>query len=53
MAWLVNQLAAYDIELKRGKIVLPGSCLQAIPMDESGFSSCSFEGWGIIEFDVV
>ena len=53
VAWLVNRLAAYDVELKPGQIVLPGSCLQAIPMEEPGHWSCTFEGWGTIEFDVV
>ncbi|KAH6886374.1 putative 2-hydroxypenta-2,4-dienoate hydratase [Thelonectria olida] len=51
-AWLVNRLAAYDIEFTPGQVVLPGSCLQAVPMEEAGRWTCTFEGWGTIEFDV-
>ncbi|EGX97143.1 TodF product hydratase, putative [Cordyceps militaris CM01] len=52
-AWLVNSLAAYDVEFLPGQVIMPGSCLQAMPMDRPGRWSCSFEGWGSIEFDVV
>ncbi|KAB8201247.1 TodF product hydratase [Aspergillus parasiticus] len=52
-AWLVNRLAAYDIEFKPGQVILPGSCLQAVPMEEAGHWTCTFEGWGTVEFDVV
>lgn len=53
VAWLVNRLAAYGIEFEAGQIILPGSCLEAVPMREAGHWSCEFEGWGTIEFDVV
>lgn len=53
VAWLVNRLAAYDIEFQPGQVILPGSCLQAMPMEEAGRWTCTFEGWGTIEFDVV
>ncbi|KNG90127.1 putative TodF product hydratase [Aspergillus nomiae NRRL 13137] len=53
VAWLVNRLAAYDIEFQPGQVILPGSCLQAVPMDEAGHWKCTFEGWGTVEFDVV
>lgn len=53
VAWLVNRLAAYDIEFLPGQIILPGSCLEAVPMEKAGRWSCEFEGWGVIEFDVV
>lgn len=53
VAWLVNRLAAYDVELKAGQVVLPGSCLQAIPMDKPGRWTGTYEGFGTIEFDVV
>lgn len=35
-AWLFNRLAAYDIEFKPGQVIFPGSCLQAVPMEEAG-----------------
>lgn len=52
VAWLVNRLAEYDVEFQPGHIILPGSCLKAVPMKEAGRWSGTFEGWGTIEFDV-
>ena len=51
-AWLVNRLAEYDVEFEPGQVILPGSCLKAVPMREAGHWSGTFEGWGGIEFDV-
>ncbi|KAI8294865.1 hypothetical protein K4K56_000612 [Colletotrichum sp. SAR 10_98] len=53
VAWLVNKLSKYDVEFSPGQVILPGSCLQAVPMEEPGHWSCTFEGWGTVEFDVV
>ena len=53
VAWLVNRLADYDVEFEPGQVILPGSCLQAVPMNEAGRWSGTFEGWGTIEFDVA
>jgi 2-keto-4-pentenoate hydratase len=53
VAWLVNRLAAYDITFEAGQVILPGSCLQAVPMNEAGRWAGTFEGWGTIEFDVA
>ncbi|KAJ5355327.1 uncharacterized protein N7496_012539 [Penicillium cataractarum] len=53
VAWLANRLAEYDIEFQAGQVIMPGSCLEAIPMEKPGFWSCAFEGWGTIEFEVV
>lgn len=52
-AWLVNRLAEFDVEFLPGQVILPGSCLRAMPMEEAGCWSCAFEGWGTVEFDVV
>lgn len=52
VAWLCNRLAAYDVEFAPGQVILPGSCLQAVPMNQAGRWSGAFEGWGTIEFDV-
>lgn len=52
VAWLVNRLAEYDVEFQPGHIILPGSCLKAVPMKEAGRWSGTFEGWGTIEFDI-
>lgn len=52
-AWLVNRLAEFDVEFLPGQVIMPGSCLRAMPMEEPGRWSCAFEGWGTVEFDVV
>jgi 2-keto-4-pentenoate hydratase len=52
VAWLVNRLSEYGIEFETGQVIMPGSCLEAIPM-ELGQWSCTFEGWGTIDFEVV
>lgn len=53
VAWLVNRLAEYDVEFEAGQVILPGSCLKAVPMNEAGRWSGTFEGWGAVEFDVT
>ncbi|KAL3448272.1 hypothetical protein BJX65DRAFT_295163 [Aspergillus insuetus] len=53
VAWLVNRLADYDIEFLPGQFILPGSCLEAVPMEEKGVWECTFEGFGTVEFEVV
>ncbi|KAL4920412.1 TodF product hydratase [Aspergillus aurantiobrunneus] len=53
VAWLVNRLAEYDVEFKAGQVIMPGSCLEAVPMEQAGRWFCTFEGWGTIEFDFV
>jgi 2-keto-4-pentenoate hydratase len=52
VAWLVNRLADYDVEFEAGQVILPGSCLQAVPMNEPGRWSGTFKDWGTVEFDV-
>ncbi|KAI1408024.1 putative TodF product hydratase [Hypoxylon sp. FL1857] len=52
-AWLVNRLAEFGVEFLPGQVILPGSCLQAMPMEEAGHWSCTFKGWGTVEFDVI
>jgi len=53
VAWLCNRLADYDIEFSPGEVILPGSCLKAVPMKEAGRWSGTFQGWGTVEFDVT
>lgn len=52
-AWLVNRLAAFNVEFRPGQVIMPGSCLQAMPMDKPGRWECVFEGWGSVVFDVT
>ncbi|MFC9678901.1 2-keto-4-pentenoate hydratase [Streptomyces sp. NPDC056948] len=51
-AWVCNRLADYGIGFEADQVLLPGSCLQAVPMNEAGRWSGTFEGWGTVEFDV-
>lgn len=53
VAWLANRLSEYGVEFKAGQVIMPGSCLEAVPMEKPGHWSCTFEGWGTIEFDVA
>jgi 2-keto-4-pentenoate hydratase len=52
-AWLANRLAAYGIEFEPGQVILPGSCLEAVPMRQPGHWSGSFAHWGSVEFNVA
>ncbi|GAA3547591.1 fumarylacetoacetate hydrolase family protein [Amycolatopsis ultiminotia] len=51
-AWLANRLAAYDIAFTPGQVILPGSCLAAVPLREQGHWSGTFAHLGTVEFDV-
>ena len=51
-AWLCNRLAAYDIEFEPGQVILPGSCLEAVPMNAPGTWTGEFADWGTVEFEV-
>lgn len=52
-AWLGNRLATHDIEFEPGQVILPGSCLEAVPMRQPGHWSGTFADWGSVEFDVA
>ncbi|GAA3360051.1 2-keto-4-pentenoate hydratase [Saccharopolyspora gregorii] len=52
-AWLCNRLADYGIGFEAGQVVLPGSCLEAVPVDRAGHWSGEFTGWGSVEFEVT
>ncbi|GAA4867210.1 2-keto-4-pentenoate hydratase [Saccharopolyspora cebuensis] len=61
-AWLCNRLAPHGVEFEPGQVILPGSCLEAVPMDSTDRSrtdrsramhwSGTFDGWGSVEFEV-
>ncbi len=46
VAWLCNRLADYDVEFTPGQVILPGSCLQAVPMNQAGRLVRHFRGLG-------
>lgn len=52
-AWLINTLSKYGIEFKAGQLIMPGSCLEAVLIQGPGQWSCTYEGWGTIEFEIV
>ena len=52
VAHVCNTLAEYEIEFQAGDVILAGSCLEAVPMQQPGRWSGHFDGWGNIEFDV-
>ncbi|KAJ5288677.1 hypothetical protein N7478_001707 [Penicillium angulare] len=52
VAWLINRLSEYGVEFEAGQIIMPGSCLEAIPMKVGQWSG-TYEGWGTVEFEIV
>jgi 2-keto-4-pentenoate hydratase len=52
VAHVCNTLSEYGIGFQAGEVILAGSCLEAVPMQQQGHWSGHFDGWGSIEFDV-
>jgi len=52
IAWLCNRLADYGVGFEAGQLLLPGSCLEAVPIEGPGHWKGEFEGLGTVEFDV-
>lgn len=52
-AWLCNRLTAYGVEFEPGQVILPGSCLEAVPMNRPGHWTGEFADWGSVEFEVA
>jgi 2-keto-4-pentenoate hydratase len=52
VAQVCNTLAKYGIEFQAGDLILAGSCLEAVPMQQRGRWSGHFDGWGSVGFDV-
>jgi 2-keto-4-pentenoate hydratase len=51
LVWLCRRVAEYDITLKAGQLILPGSCLAAARMVPGTSITGRFEGWGEVSFD--
>ncbi|MFJ4264789.1 2-keto-4-pentenoate hydratase [Paenarthrobacter nicotinovorans] len=51
LVWLCKRIAEYDITLKAGQLILPGSCLAAAKMIPGTRITGRFEGWGEVGFD--
>lgn len=48
VAWLANALARYEVALEEGHVVLPGSCIGAVPATAARFTA-RFEVLGDVE----
>lgn len=53
IAWLADRLAPLGVEFAAGDVILPGSCLRAVPMDRPGTVEGRFAGLGGVSFEVV
>lgn len=53
LVWLCRRIAEYDITLKAGQLVLPGSCLAAAKMVPGTRITGRFQGWGEVKFDYI
>ena len=53
LVWLCRRVAEYDITLRAGQLILPGSCLAAAKMIPGTRIAGRFEGWGEVGFDYV
>ncbi|HKU12379.1 MAG TPA: 2-hydroxypenta-2,4-dienoate hydratase [Sinomonas sp.] len=53
LVWLCRRIAEYDITLKAGQLILPGSCLAAAKMVPGTRITGRFEGWGEVGFDYI
>ncbi|MDQ8702370.1 2-keto-4-pentenoate hydratase [Streptomyces sp. LHD-70] len=53
IAWVCNELSPYGIAFEPGQIVLPGSCLEAVPLRKPGTVRAEFGGLGRVQFEAV
>ncbi len=53
VAWLGNALAAYDVEIPAGSIVLAGALTAAVPVAAGDFVTASFTGLGSVSVKFV
>ncbi len=51
IAWLCRRVAEYGVTFNKGDIILPGSCLAAVPLTPGTHVTGSFTGWGEISFE--
>lgn len=53
LVWLCRRIAAYDLVLPAGQLILPGSCLAAAKMVPGTTITGRFDGWGDVGFDYL
>lgn len=49
VAWLVNKLAQFDAEMEEGAVIMPGSCIRAIPVGRGDHVRADFDSIGHVE----
>ncbi|GAA0671793.1 fumarylacetoacetate hydrolase family protein [Streptomyces thermocarboxydovorans] len=53
VAWVCNELSRYGITFEPGQVILPGSCLTAVPLARAATVTAEFTGLGKVEFEVI
>lgn len=53
VAWVCNELSRYGIAFEAGQVVLPGSCLEAVPLRRAATVTAEFTGLGMVRFEAV
>lgn len=49
IAWLANEMAKYDVSLKKGEIILAGAFTKAIELKEGDLFTATFDGVGNVK----
>jgi 2-keto-4-pentenoate hydratase len=53
VAWVCNELSQYGIVFEPGQVILPGSCLAAVPLKQAATVTAEFTGLGKVQFEAV
>ncbi|MDI3387962.1 2-keto-4-pentenoate hydratase [Streptomyces sp. B-S-A8] len=53
IAWVCNELSQYGIAFEPGHVILPGSCLEAVPLKRAATVTAEFNGLGRVQFEAV
>ncbi|MEV5845451.1 fumarylacetoacetate hydrolase family protein [Streptomyces sp. NPDC051985] len=53
VAWVCNELSQYGIAFEAGQVILPGSCLEAVPLRHAATVTAEFTGLGKVQFEAV
>jgi 2-keto-4-pentenoate hydratase len=46
LAWLANKVAAFEVSLEAGHVIMPGSCTRMIPVEPGDVVRADFDGLG-------
>ncbi|MEU1513225.1 2-keto-4-pentenoate hydratase [Streptomyces sp. NPDC005811] len=53
VAWVCNEFSRYGISFEPGQVILPGSCLEAVPLRRAATVTAEFTGLGTVCFEAV